>query len=160
MDRITHLLALMERGDRAFNARDWTTLDTVHHPDMIAHVPGISEPIRGRDAHKAAMNGLFEMFPDIRVETPYEVGFGGGDWITVLTRANGTLAGSEKRFDVEFAQSVRWEAERIIEIRTSGTPRPRPGNSAWRSGRRRGEDHDPPRTGDRRGEPAARDGPS
>ena len=104
MDRTDHLLELMKKGDDAFNARDWTILDTVHHPDMVAYVPGAPEPIRGREAHKAAMNGLFAMFPDIRVTTPYDVGFGRGDWITVLTRANGTSAETGATFNVEFAQ--------------------------------------------------------
>src|SRR2546426_301897 len=39
------LLALMTKGDDLFNARDWRAFDAVHHPDMIAHVTGSSEPI-------------------------------------------------------------------------------------------------------------------
>jgi hypothetical protein len=46
--RTEHLLALMTRGDDLFNARDWTALDDVHHPDMIAFIPGSAEPIYGR----------------------------------------------------------------------------------------------------------------
>ena len=34
--RTAYLLALMKRGDDAFNARDFATVDQVHHPDMIA----------------------------------------------------------------------------------------------------------------------------
>jgi hypothetical protein len=42
--RTAHLLALMKKGDDAFNARDFATVDTVHHPDMIAYIPGLAEP--------------------------------------------------------------------------------------------------------------------
>ena len=67
--RTEHLLALMTKGDDLFNARDWQALDEVHHPDMIAHIPGSAEPIYGREAHGAAMKQLVRMFPDIRVHT-------------------------------------------------------------------------------------------
>ena len=66
--RTERLLALMAKGDDLFNARDWRALDSVHHPDMIAHVPGSAEPIYGREAHGAAMQQLVRMFPDIRVQ--------------------------------------------------------------------------------------------
>lgn len=38
--RTAHLLALMQKGDDAFNARDFAAVDAVHHPDMVAHIPG------------------------------------------------------------------------------------------------------------------------
>ena len=43
--RTAHLLALMKKGDDAFNARDFAAVDTVHHPDMIAHITGNAQPI-------------------------------------------------------------------------------------------------------------------
>jgi hypothetical protein len=42
--RTARLLALMKKGDDAFNARDFATVDTVHHPDMVAYIPGLAEP--------------------------------------------------------------------------------------------------------------------
>ena len=53
--RTAHLLELMRKGDDAFNARDFETVDTVHHPDMVAYIPGSAEPIYGSEAHSAAM---------------------------------------------------------------------------------------------------------
>ena len=67
--RTAHLLELMTKGDDLFNAGDWQALDDVHHPDMIAHIPGSAEPIYGREAHGAAMQQLVRMFPDIHVHT-------------------------------------------------------------------------------------------
>jgi len=43
--RTAHLLALMKKGDDAFNARDFAAVDTVHHPDMVAHITGNAQPI-------------------------------------------------------------------------------------------------------------------
>ena len=40
-----HLLELMTKGDEAFNARDFEAVDGVHHPDMIAFITGLAEPV-------------------------------------------------------------------------------------------------------------------
>jgi len=117
--RTVHLLALMKKGDDAFNARDFAAVDAVHHPDMIAHITGNAQPIYGREAHAVAMQQMLRIFPDMRVNTPYPIHFGSGDWITVVTRAKGTLTGemilpdgkviapTGKTFDVEFGQTVK-----------------------------------------------------
>jgi hypothetical protein len=126
--RTEHLLALMTKGDDLFNARDWQALGPIHHADMVAHVPGSADPIYGRDAHGAAMQELVRMFPDIRVHTPYPIQFGSGDWITVVTNATGTFTGemrlpdgnviapTGKAFDLEFAQTSKWEGDELIII--------------------------------------------
>jgi len=126
--RTAHLLALMAKGDNLFNARDFAALDAIHHVDMIAHVPGNAQPIYGRTAHSAAMKQLVQMFPDIRVHTPYPIQFGEGDWITVVTHATGTFAGvmvrpdgtsippTGKAFDVEFGQTSKWAGNELIVI--------------------------------------------
>jgi len=126
--RTERLLALMTKGDDLFNARDWQALDEVHHPAMIAFIPGSAEPIYGRAAHGAAMKQLVRMFPDIRVHTPYPIQFGGNDWITVVTNATGTFTGemtrpdgkvispTGKAFDLEFAQTSKWDGDQLIVI--------------------------------------------
>jgi hypothetical protein len=127
-NRTSRLLALMTKGDDLFNARDWRTLDEVHHPDMVAHVTGSAEPIYGREAHGAAMQQLVRTFPDIRVHTPYPVQFGASDWITVVTNVTGTfteemtlpdgnvISPTGKAFDLEFAQTSKWEGDQLIVI--------------------------------------------
>jgi hypothetical protein len=126
--RTEHLLALMTRGDDLFNARNWQPLDDVHHPDMIAFIPGSAEPIYGRKAHGAAMQQLVRMFPDVRVHTPYPIQFGGDNWITVITNASGTFTGemtlpdgnvippTGMAFDLEFAQTSKWAGDQLILI--------------------------------------------
>jgi hypothetical protein len=34
--RTARLLALMKKGDDAFNSRDFAAMKAIHHPDMIA----------------------------------------------------------------------------------------------------------------------------
>ena len=126
--RTAHLLELMTKGDDAFNARDWDAVDAVHHPDMVAHVTGLGEPIYGSEAHSAAMQQFLQSFPDMHVNTPYPIQFGGGDWITVITNVTGTFTGqmtlqdgtvippTGKAFDLEFGQTTKWVGDRLIII--------------------------------------------
>jgi len=129
IDRTEHLLALMRKGDAAFNVRDFAAVDAIHHPDMVAYITGIAQPIYGRAAHAAAMQQMLCIFPDMHVyNDPYPVRFGSGDWITVVTRATGTFTGdmvqpdgkviapTGKAFDVEFGQTVKWDGDVLVEI--------------------------------------------
>jgi SnoaL-like polyketide cyclase len=127
--RTAHLLALMTKGDDAFNARDFTAVDQVHHPNMVAYITGLAEPVYGRDAHAAAMQQMLQMFPDMHVYSdPYPIQFGTGDWITVVTNATGTFTGemtlpdgtvippTGKAFDIEFGQTTKWDGDQLIVI--------------------------------------------
>src|SRR5438309_7664675 len=126
--RTAHLIELMTKGDNAFNARDFETVDTVHHPDMVAYIPGLAEPIHGSKAHSAAMQQFLRSFPDLHTNAPYPIQFGSGDWITVVTNATGTFTGemispdgkrvppTGKALDVEFAQTSKWDGDELIVI--------------------------------------------
>jgi hypothetical protein len=127
--RTAHLLALMKKGDDAFNARDFATVDTVHHPKMIAYITGLAEPVHGKEAHAAAMQQMLRTFPDMHVYSdPYPIQSGSGDWITVVTRATGTFTGemtmpdgtvippTGKAFDLEFGQTTKWDGDQLIVI--------------------------------------------
>jgi hypothetical protein len=127
--RTARLLALMKQGDDAFNARDFAAVDEVHHPDMVAYITGLAEPVYGREAHGVAMQQMLSIFPDIHVyNDPYPIQFGSGDWITVITRATGTFTGemtlpdgtgipaTGKAFDVEFGQTTKWVGDHLIVI--------------------------------------------
>jgi len=128
IDRTARLLALMKKGDDAFNARDFKAVDAVHHPDMVANITGSAQPIYGSVAHAAAMQQMLRIFPDMHVHTPYPIQFGSADWITVVTRATGTFTGemvlpdgapvapTGKAFDQEFGQTTKWNGDRIIII--------------------------------------------
>ena len=69
--RTAHLLAVMKKGDDAFNSRDVAGMNATHHPDMIAHA-GSAKPIKGRKAHAAFIQQMIRLFPDIHVHNdPY-----------------------------------------------------------------------------------------
>ena len=127
--RTAHLLALMKKGDDAFNSRDGAAMNAIHHPDMIAHVTGSAEPIYGRAAHAAMIEQMLRIFPDVHVyNDPYPTQFGSGDWITVITRTTGTFTGemilpdgkviapTGKAFDIEFGQTTKWDGDQLIVI--------------------------------------------
>ena len=126
--RTAHLLELMTNGDDAFNSRNWEAVAAVHHPDMVAYVTGLAEPIYGAEAHSAAMEQFLRSFPDMHVNTPYPIQFGSGDWITVVTNVTGTFTGemtlpdgkviapTGNAFDLEFGQTTKWEGDRLIVI--------------------------------------------
>jgi ketosteroid isomerase-like protein len=126
-NRTTHLLALMKKGDDAFNSRDFAAMKAAHHPDMIAHITG-SPDLRGQPAHAAAMKEMIRIFPDVHVyNNPYPIQFGSGDWTTVITRATGTFKGemtlpdgkviapTGKAYDLTFATSARWDGDLLVE---------------------------------------------
>ena len=128
-NRSAHLLALMKKGDDAFNARDFAAVDAIHHPDMVAFITGNAQPIYGRVAHAAAMQQMLRIFPDVHVHNdPYPIQFGTGDWITVVSRVTGTFTGemvlpngkviapTGKAFDVELGQTTKWNGDLLIEI--------------------------------------------
>lgn len=127
-NRTTHLLALMKKGDDAFNARDFEGMKAVHHPQMVAHVTGKAESIKGQPAHAAMIKEMFRIFPDVHVHNdPYPIQFGSGDWITVVTRTTGTFKGemklpdgkviapTGKSFDLDFTTTARWDGDVLIE---------------------------------------------
>jgi SnoaL-like polyketide cyclase len=126
--RTAHLLELMKQGDDAFNARDDAAMNATHHPDMIAHVMGSAEPIRGRVAHAEMIQQMLRIFPDVHVHNhPYLIQFGSGDWITVITRTTGTFTGemvlpdgnviapTGKSFDLNFTTTAKWDGDLLRE---------------------------------------------
>jgi SnoaL-like polyketide cyclase len=126
--RTTRLLELMKKGDDAFNSQDFAGMKAVHHPDLIAHIPGSTVPVHGQSAHAKMMKDMFRTFPDVHVHNdPYPIQFGTGDWITVICRATGTFTGgmilpggkviapTGKAFDLNFATTARWEGDLLKE---------------------------------------------
>ena len=126
--RTAHLLELMKKGDDAFNSRDVAAMNATHHPDIIAHIMGIPDPVLGRAAHAAMIQQMIRVFPDIHVQNdPYPIQLGSGDWITVITRATGTFTGEMilpdgkviapigKSFDLDFSTTAKWEGDQLLE---------------------------------------------
>ena len=53
----------MKQGDDAFNDHDFAVLNAVHHPDMVAYVPGNADPIYGSAAHAAMVQQISASSP-------------------------------------------------------------------------------------------------
>ena len=128
ISRTAHLLSLMKKGDDAFNSRDFAAMKAVYHPDMIAHIAGSAEPIKGQSAHAAMMKEMFRIFPDVHVHNdPYPIQFGSVEWITVVTRSTGTFTGemvlpdgkriapTGKAFHLDFGTTAKWDGDLLIE---------------------------------------------
>jgi len=125
--KVVHNLKLMEDGDGAFNRRDEAYFERAHHPDMVAHVMGSPEPIRGRTALAGALAGMLQAFPDMHVHNDYPLQFGDGDWTTVMGKVTGTFSGkmgkpdgtsipgTGKSFDVYMTTIARWEDGQMVE---------------------------------------------
>src|SRR5258708_36378228 len=89
--RTAHLLALMKKGDDAFNARDFAAVDEGHHPNTVAYIPGLAEPVYGRVPHAAALQQMLRMCPDMHeYSDPDPILFGSGVCITIDTRSTAT----------------------------------------------------------------------
>lgn len=127
-DSAPRLLELMRIGDDAFNRRDLRGMEASHHPEIVAHIVGSAEPVRGQAAHAASMQSMFRAFPDVHVDNaPYPVQFASGDWTTVVTRATGTftgelvlpdgtvIPGTGRAFDLDFTTTARWDHDVIAE---------------------------------------------
>ena len=120
-DRVTQLLALMKRGDDAFNDRDLDAMDAVHDPRAVCYVTGSAEPTTTLPPHRRMIEQFIDAFPDVHVHNdPYDVQFGGGDWVTVISKITGTFTGkmtapdgtlvtpTGKSFELNFSTTCRW----------------------------------------------------
>jgi hypothetical protein len=128
ISRTAHLLALLKKGDDAFNSRDYGAMDVAHHPEVIVHMPGSAEPTYGRAAHTAMIEAMLHIFPDVHVDNdPYPIQFGSATGSPFVTRVTGTFTGemvlpdgsvivpTGRAFDIDFGRIARWDGDLLIE---------------------------------------------
>lgn len=92
-DTPTDLKALSERYFDAWAARDPDAIVELHTEDTRFWTHLGTEPIRGRDAVRAAFAEIFERFPEFSFET-YRVLYGDDFWVLDWALINGDM-----RFD-------------------------------------------------------------
>lgn len=81
-----------DRAIRGLNARDWETYGSVYAVSLVwTHVPGLSEPTKGREARVKWVQGIVGAFPDGVVEKRRS--FGQGDWLCMELTFTGTHKG-------------------------------------------------------------------
>ena len=118
-------LKVINEVDEAFNKRDWNAFDARHNDDVISYSPMTPEPAKGIAAHKEAVQGILEAFPDFEMKR--EKSFGQDDWIFASYTLTGTHKGplpgpggktippTNKPIRVPFGSAVRFENGKIAE---------------------------------------------
>jgi steroid delta-isomerase-like uncharacterized protein len=118
-------LKVFEDLDEIVKKRDWEAFSAFHTKDVISYSPMRPEPTKGVEAHKEAIKGLFEAFPDMELKR--EKSFGEGDWVfasyTVTGTHKGNLPGpggktispTNKRIEFPLGTTTRFENGKIAE---------------------------------------------
>ena len=91
MSDVARNIELVERLERAYNARDYDTVRACVAGDVVAHTPGSETLPAGVEGAIAANEGSFESFSDRRTEI-LEI-FGDGDRVVSHVRMMGTHDG-------------------------------------------------------------------
>jgi predicted ester cyclase len=85
-------IKVFEALDTVVRKRDWEAFGAHHTDDVITYSPMRPEPTKGVEAHKEAIRGLFEAFPDMELKR--ERTFGEGDWVFASFKITGTHKGN------------------------------------------------------------------
>ncbi|MFQ5907548.1 MAG: ester cyclase [Thermoplasmata archaeon] len=89
---IEEKISLLEERDEALNARDWDRAFEAYAESVVAHAPGLEEPLKGVDAVKGWMRPFFDAFGDLKGTIVNS--FGQGDWVVVEEELEGTHTGT------------------------------------------------------------------
>ncbi|HYN93029.1 MAG TPA: ester cyclase [Pilimelia sp.] len=84
-------IALMRSGFDALHRGDLDALAELVAEDFIANLPGLPEPLHGRETWQAGVQVMRDGFPDLQVDL--EDIFGAGDKVAVRVRFRGTHTG-------------------------------------------------------------------
>jgi steroid delta-isomerase-like uncharacterized protein len=118
-------LKVFEDLDEIVKKRDWEAFSAFHTKDVISYSPMRPEPTKGVEAHKEAIKGLFEAFPDMELKR--EKSFGEGDWVFASYTVTGTHKGSlpgpggktisptNKKIEFPLGTATRFENGKIAE---------------------------------------------
>ncbi|WCD89951.1 hypothetical protein KPP03845_106375 [Streptomyces xanthophaeus] len=90
-------ITLLRTAFQAVESGDLDAAERMLTEDFIANLPGITEPLRGREAWRLGAQSMLESFPDLKIEVK-DV-FGVDDKVTVLLRFRGTHLGAFQQFE-------------------------------------------------------------
>ncbi|MFE5943545.1 ester cyclase [Streptomyces sp. NPDC056480] len=112
--------ALLHTAYRAVESGDLDAAEHLLTEDFIANVPGLSEPLVGRDVWRLGTQAMKDAFPDLKIDI--QDVFGVGDKVTVLLHFEGTHLGAFQQIEatgrrVRFGsiEVYRVEGDRIAE---------------------------------------------
>lgn len=118
-------LKIIKTVDEAFNNKDWTAFEARHNDDVISYSPMTPEPAKGIKAHKEAVQGMYEAFPDLEMKNDNK--FGQGEWVFASYTFTGTHKGplqgpggktippTNKPVKIPLGTALRFENGKIAE---------------------------------------------
>ena len=118
-------LRLVNESAEAYNSRNWDRYYELHAESIVRHDPSFPEPIKGRAAHREAVQGVLKAFPDMSAEDVRA--FGQGDQLSVEFTMTGTHTGplavpdgqtipaTNKSFRLNILEVLKWEGGQIVE---------------------------------------------
>ncbi|MBV9820555.1 MAG: ester cyclase [Solirubrobacterales bacterium] len=106
-------LSVVRTGFERFNANDIDGCLALSAPDLVMHLAGLPEPIRGRDAWREGVGVIKRAFPDLRAEI--EDIFAAGDRVAVRLRFCGTHAGDYLGFPAT-GRSVEYVSHEFYRV--------------------------------------------
>jgi steroid delta-isomerase-like uncharacterized protein len=111
---------------RAFNDRDEKTFLQHHSESVVMYDPTLPSPLRSRKELAGWFGGLFEMFPDCKMEVGRVYGL--GDWVCAECVESGTMKGpirhsggevpaTGRSYNIDTVLVCRVEGGKISEVR-------------------------------------------
>lgn len=113
-------IALVRRGYETLQSGDVDALAELITENFIANIPGLPEPLRGREPWRRNVEAMLEGFPDLQIDI--DDMFGAGDKVAVLLRFHGTHNGqfqgvppTHRRVSFSSIEVYRLEGDKIAE---------------------------------------------
>lgn len=111
---------LLRRGFELVQDRNLQASAELLTEDFIANLPGLPEPVRGREIWTLGAQAMWQAFPDLRIEIADA--FGVGDRVAVRLRFSGTHDGefqgvpaTHRPVSFTSVEIYRFESGRIAE---------------------------------------------
>ncbi|MDX2561242.1 ester cyclase [Streptomyces sp. TX20-6-3] len=105
--------ALLRTAYRAVESGDLDAAERLMTEDFIAHVPGLPEPLVGRDVWRLGTQTMKDAFPDLTINVK-DI-FGVGDKVTVLLRFEGTHRGTFQQIEAT-GRRVRFDSIEVYRV--------------------------------------------
>lgn len=88
---------LLRTAYRSLESGDLDACVELLTENFIANVPGLPDPLHGREVWRLGAQAMLEAFPDLKIDV--QDIFGVGDKVTVLVHFHGTHQGAFQQFE-------------------------------------------------------------
>ncbi len=113
-------LALLHTAYRTLSSGDLDACVDMLTEDFIANLPGVPDPLYGREIWRLGAQGMLDGFPDLEIQV--EDMFGVDDKVAVRVRFRGThrgdfqgIAATDRPVSFRSVEIYRFEGDRIAE---------------------------------------------